>query len=81
MKKNSGQMTVEAVVILSVLASVTFAGSRALRSKQILSSLVQEPWSYVAGMIENGYWAPPERGRGKHPNHITRHGSPQGDPQ
>ena len=79
MKNNSGQLTVEAVVILSVLVSVMFAGSRALREKRILASLVQQPWSYVAGMIENGMWQPTAQGRNKHPNHITRHGSPQGD--
>lgn len=77
--RNSGQITVEAVLILSLFASIIFAGSRALRDGQILSSLVESPWSYVAGMIENGIWAPVELGRGQHPNHITRHGSPSGD--
>ncbi len=79
MKNNSGQLTIEAVVILSVLVSVMFAGTRALREKRVLASLVQQPWSYVAGMIENGMWMPPEAGKGSHPNHITRHGSPSGD--
>jgi hypothetical protein len=80
MSHQSGQLTVEAVLILTIVASVMFAGSRALRDNNILSSLVENPWSYVAGMIENGIWSPPERGRSQHPNHITRHGSPQGTP-
>ncbi len=75
----SGQLTVEAVLILTIFASIMFAGSRALKENNILSSLVERPWTYVAGMIENGIWSPPEQGKGLHPNHITRHGSPQGD--
>ena len=77
--KNSGQITVEAVLILAIFVSVITAGTRALRNNNVLSSLVESPWAYVAGMIENGIWAPPEDGKGLHPNHVTRHGSPEGD--
>ena len=79
MRKSSGQITVEAVLLLAILISTSIAGTRVLKDKQLLSSLVEKPWSYLAGMIENGIWAPPEAGKGKHPNHITRHGSPRGD--
>ncbi len=79
LQSKSGQITVEAVLVLTIFASIMYAGSRALRENNILSSLVENPWSYVAGMIENGIWAPPAQGQGAHPNHITRHGSPQGD--
>lgn len=78
-KHNSGQLTLEAVLILTIFVSVILAGSRTLRDKKILSSLVESPWAYVSGMIENGMWMPPAQGRAKHPNHITRHGSPRGD--
>ena len=74
-----GQLTVEAVLILTIMASVLYSGSRALRSSNVLASMVESPWVYVSGMIENGLWIPPERGRDMHPNHIYRHGSPRGN--
>ena len=77
--RQSGQITVEAVLILTLLFSTVFAGTRLIRDQQLLSRLVQGPWLYLAGMIENGYWAPAEMGRAKHPNHASRHGSPEGD--
>jgi hypothetical protein len=79
-RNQSGQLTVEAVLILAIFFSVMVAGSRALRDNNVLSSLVERPWAYVAGMIENGIWAPPAQGISRHPNHIGRHGSPEGDP-
>lgn len=75
----SGQLTVEAVLILAIFVSVTVAGTRTLRDNQILAQLVQSPWSYIAGMIENSQWAPPQQGQRRHPHHIHRHGTPQGD--
>ncbi len=78
-RNNHGQITVEAVLILAIFVSTTMAGTRLLKDKKILSSLVEAPWQHLSGMIENGVWGPPETGRGLHPNHITRHGSPQGD--
>ena len=77
--KNKGQLTVEAVLILAMLVALITVGTRALRDNQILADIVESPWNHVAGMIENGVWGPPEQGRSRHPNHITRHGSPQGD--
>ena len=78
-QSRSGQITIEAVLILAIFVSLITAGTRALRNNDVLTSLVESPWQHVAGMIENGVWGPPEQGRGLHPNHITRHGSPQGD--
>ena len=79
MKRNDGQITVEDVLILTIFVSIMFSVSQLLKEKKILASVVEGPWLYIAGMIENGYWAPPEMGQAKHPNHMQRHGSPQGD--
>lgn len=79
MKRQSGQITVEAVLILAILVSTIFAGTRVIQDQQFLSKLVEKPWMYLAGMIENGHWSEPDRGKGKHPNKLSRHGSPQGD--
>ena len=79
MKKNSGQITVEAVLIIAILVSTMVAGTRVLKDQKILSKMVEAPWQHLAGMIENGVWGAPELGKGKHPNHMNRHGSPRGD--
>lgn len=76
---NQGQITVEAVLILSIFISVAMAGTQLMRDQQFLTRLVEGPWQYMSGMIENGYWAPPQLGRTKHPNQANRHGSPEGD--
>jgi hypothetical protein len=78
-RNNSGQLTVEAVLILAIFVSVMYAGSRALRDGEVLARLVERPWGYIAGMIENGLWQAGQAGQGQHPHHIRRHGTPQGD--
>lgn len=77
--KQSGQITIEAVLILTLLVSTVFAGTRMIKDQQMLPKLVEKPWQYLAGMIENAYWAPVDAGKSKHPNQLGRHGSPQGD--
>ncbi len=79
MNKQSGQITVEAVLVLTILVSTVFVATRTISDQQFLSRMVERPWSYLAGMIENGMWVPAVAGRGRHPNHNTRHGSPVGD--
>ena len=79
MKNQKGQMTIEAVLILALMVSIIFAVTNGIKNKKYLTQLVEKPWTYVAGMIENAYWAPVRDGKGKHPNHIGRHASPVGD--
>ncbi len=79
MNRQAGQITVEAVLVLTILVSTVFTGTRFLRDKQILTKMVERPWTYLAGMIENGMWMPAASSRGKHPNQLNRHGSPTGD--
>ncbi len=78
-KANSGQLTVEAVLILTLLVGITMAIAKTFREKNYLASMAEKPWTYVAGMIENGIWRPVEDGKRLHPNHTVRHGTPQGD--
>ena len=75
----SGQMTVEAILIITLLLSITMATTKMIQDEGYLARLVEGPWQHLAGMMENGIWAPPEAGRADHPNHLLRHGSPQGD--
>ncbi len=79
MKRNSGQITVEAVLVLVILFSTAYAATKVLSDGAYLSRLVEKPWQHLAGMMQNGVWAPPEKGMDLHPNHLSRHGSPRGD--
>jgi len=76
---NSGQATIEAILIATVLLGSGLAISNQLRQRQVLSRLVEQPWAYISGMIENGVWDLPDRGAINHPNHFSRHASPRGD--
>ena len=79
MKNQAGQITVEAVLIVTLLLGTTMATTRLIKERGYLASIVETPWEYLSGMMENGVWTPPELGKASHPNHIQRHGSPQGD--
>lgn len=79
MTRNSGQITIEAVLVLAILFSTIYAATRVIRDEQYLAKLVERPWSHLSGIIETGNWGPPEANLGLHPNHIERHGSPRAD--
>ena len=79
LKNRKGQVTIEAVLILALMVSLIFAITSGIKGGQYFTRLVEKPWSYVAGMIENAYWASVADGKRKHPNHFGRRGSPQGD--
>ena len=78
-KNQKGQATIEAILIATILLSSSLFIMNQLRQRQVLSKLVQRPWAYIGGMIENGVWDLPERGVQVHPNHLDRHATPQGD--
>lgn len=77
--RQKGQASIEAILIATVLLSAGLAINQRVGQRQFLSRLVERPWTYISGMIENGIWETPERGRSIHPNHLDRHASPQGD--
>ena len=79
MKKQSGQMSLEMVLIMIVFAAAVLYISNTMRKGQYLQNLVQGPWSYLAGMIENGNWAPVSEARSNHPNQSQRFVSYKGD--
>ena len=73
-RSQSGQITIEAVLILSVLLSIATYASQQFKSRGILQKLVGAPWSYTRGMIENGIWATTTPNP-YHPNSKHRHAS------
>ena len=77
LKSSKGQITIEAVLIMTVMVSVFFAVQKNFKAKDYLATLINGPWGYVQGMVENGVWAPSDEGRTKHPNNYARRASPE----
>lgn len=76
----SGQAVTEAVLILVLLFGFTFAVASYFRNEEVLRRLIQGPFAYMAGMLQNGVWAPPDKGAESHPSGHFRHVVIQGDP-
>ncbi|MCC7404017.1 MAG: hypothetical protein IT288_06410 [Bdellovibrionales bacterium] len=76
--KQTGQMVVEMLLLLTVLFGVTLAISSYFRKEEIFVQLISGPWQNLSGMIQNGVWAPPAASMHNHPNHHSRHVSLKG---
>jgi hypothetical protein len=74
-----GQFTIEAVLILSVLVSISLAVSRTSISEGWMKNLVEGPWLTVRGMIEDGVWVKAGASKAHHPHIKSRHGTYLGD--
>ena len=80
MKLNSkGQSVVEAVLIMVILLGISTVVASTFRSNEYISNIVSGPWQNLAGMIQNGAWAPPESSMQLHPNNNARHRSTRGE--
>ena len=77
----SGQITVEMVLILFVFVGMTqFVISEFDRFKPLVK-FVGEPWKVVSGMMEFGIWKNPgDISIDKHPSHWNRMYGMQGEP-
>jgi hypothetical protein len=56
-RHQTGQVAVESILLIFVLLSLTLFVMREMKKIDYISSLVQRPWSTLAGMIESGIWA------------------------
>jgi hypothetical protein len=75
----AGQMITEAILIMVLLMSFTFMAAKFFKDKEIFRQLITGPWSNLAGMIQNGVWAPVGPGSASHPNSHGRHIAIQGE--
>lgn len=81
MKNNqSGQMTVEMVLIaVASVMLITFV-SKKFEQEQILQGMSLNPWnSFIVGMIENGVWGGVDQTMAMHPHAFSRHSSREGE--
>ena len=77
-----GQITVEAVLIFAIVASVTIAASRTIKSQNWAAELTRSPWALIAGMTEAGVWRDKKDAIKEHPNkNIARRLSIKGEPE
>lgn len=74
-KSNSGQMTVEMILIMVILVSLTLFVSNKFKEDELLAAVVSKPWLVLAGMLQNGVWQPVEQSNAMHPNNFVRHAS------
>lgn len=79
-KNQSGQVTIEYILISVVLIGIFLSARNILLSNNTLANFVQKPWELVAGMIETGVWGDPKKVRPMHPGILARHNSFKGDP-
>ncbi len=75
-----GQMSVELVLIVTMLMAVFLVFTRWVENEEFIENLSINPWnSHIAGMIENGVWGTPEATRLNHPHASKRHVSVKGE--
>jgi hypothetical protein len=77
LKSQKGQMTLEAVLLMVIGVTFVTVASESLKRKNVLGTLVAEPWGVMQGMIQNSIWAPAEAGSSDHPNVYGRRASPK----
>ncbi len=69
---NRGQFLIETVLMMIVLLGLFFWATNQLKQSEIMSSLLEEPWQEVSGMIESGVWMKAKQARTNHPNQKER---------
>ncbi len=75
----SGQMILEAILIMVMCLGFTFLVARYFKDEEVLKQLITTPWKTMAGMLQNGSWMTPEASNAQHPNGHFRHISIQGE--
>lgn len=79
MRSQSGQLTIEAILIMTILTSISIYFSRYVKSNELLASVVEGPWKPIQGMIENGVWQSGDKAKAQHPSQKQRHSSNIGE--
>lgn len=72
-RSQSGQLIVEAILIMVALFAVTLIVANYFKKQDFFQSLIQGPWQSLSGMLENGGWGTPQATMQNHPNGHFRH--------
>ncbi len=73
LKSQGGQLITEAILIIVLLFGMTYLVANQFKNQELLKQLITGPWQSLAGMLQNGIWAPPKTGAVVHPNGHVRH--------
>ena len=73
LRGQAGQGVTEAILILVLLMGFTFLVGNYFKNQQVFRQLITGPWQHLAGMLQNGVWAPAATGAAFHPNSHGRH--------
>ncbi|MBC86305.1 MAG: hypothetical protein CL677_03920 [Bdellovibrionaceae bacterium] len=80
-RHNSGQMVVEAVLLIVVFLGITQMVSQYFKDNQLMRQFVEVPYTKVKHMAQNGNWfADRDESIRNHPMHLKRHVSYEGEP-
>lgn len=79
LQQQGGQMIIEAVLIMTMLMGFAYIVTSSFRSNETVAKLVSGPWTSLAGVIQNGTWAPAEQNMKSHPSDMDRRISLEGD--
>lgn len=66
-KTQTGQVTFEFILILSMLVFFANGALNLIQDKNWPETLINKPWSLLSGMIESGVWEERNRAIDKHP--------------
>ena len=81
MRNERGQMTMETILIMTVLSTVALMVVKTAKSQEWGANLVEGPWLPVRGMIENGVWNGNLKvAKNFHPALKKRHATAEGAP-
>ncbi len=73
LSNQGGQLIIEAVLIIVMFVAFTGLVTNYFKSNEVLRQLISGPWVNLAGMLQNGVWAPASTGAAIHPNAHGRH--------
>ena len=76
-KTQKGQITVEMVLLLAVMVSMSYlllntVFKKSNKTSEPIYAFISGPWKTIGGMMESGSWAKKEDAIKDHPNHWER---------
>lgn len=73
LRGQAGQAITEAILLLVIFLATTFAVVEFFKGQEVFASLIKKPWASFSGVLQNGVWASPKDGGGRHANTHSRH--------
>ena len=73
LRDQRGQQILEAVLLIVVFMGVTAMVAKFFNGNEVLKQLIGGPFQNLAGVMQNGVWAPRAKGAANHPSVHHRH--------